>query len=218
MKLLLTSAGVTNNSIASALESLAGKARGALRIGFVPTAVYPEAGNKDWFLAQLANLSRHGFGWVDIIEPTAPEVIWRDRLAAVDVVYVSGGNTFYLLAQMQQVDFGGWLRQGLANKVYVGSSAGSLILTPSIAVVEHLQADRNLHDTTDLTGLGLVDFEFMPHAPDDFSFEQIAQYMHTAKHPLYAVDNQTAVQVVDGQVSVISEGQWKLFEPGAGAP
>ena len=71
MKLLLTSNGISNQSIANALESLADKKANAIKIGFIPTAANVEGKNKDWFVNQFINLRKFGFNWIDVIDPSA---------------------------------------------------------------------------------------------------------------------------------------------------
>ena len=74
MKLLLTSAGIRNQTIANALINLLDRDLAAVKIGFISTAVNPEGGNKDWFVNQFINLYRYGFNWIDIVDISAPGV------------------------------------------------------------------------------------------------------------------------------------------------
>lgn len=133
---------------------------------------------------------------------------WKKRLAEVDIILVSGGNTFYLLDQMRKSGFDIWLKENINTKVYVGISAGTIIITPSIAIASIDGGDVNLPGLTDLTGVGLVDFEISPHAPEHVSHASNEEYKKTSKNPLYQIDDQTAIKVVDGAIEVISEGKW----------
>src|SRR5438105_636405 len=125
MKLLLTSSGVTNKTIASTLEGLDGKRSSETKIGFVPTAANVESKNKNWFVDQFIDLRKFGFSWVDLIDPSANNVKWQDRFKAVDAIFVSGGNTFHLLDQSRKSGFLEWLNENRDEIVYVGASAGS---------------------------------------------------------------------------------------------
>ena len=209
MKLLLTSAGITNESLAASLEELVGKERRETKIGFVPTAGNVEVGNKDWFIGQLTNLHKFGFNWIDVVDISAPGVDWKGRLGEVDVVFVSGGNTFHLLDQVRKAGFGTWLKENLSRLVYVGSSAGSIITTPSIAICNVPPADVNVPGISDFTGMKLVDFEMSPHSPRIVTYEDNEKYASTLSHTLYAIDDQTGIEVIDGKFKVISEGAWK---------
>ncbi|MFH1694717.1 MAG: Type 1 glutamine amidotransferase-like domain-containing protein [Patescibacteria group bacterium] len=211
MKLLLASAGITNQSIADTLVGLVGKSAKESKIGFVSTAVNVQEGNKDWYITQLTNLQKYGFSWIDMIDISVPGVDWKDRLASVDVIVVSGGNTFYLLDQVRKTKFDEWLKGVLNEKVYVGISAGSILMTPTIAVSSVEPGDKNTPELTDVSGLGYVDFEVSPHVPDYISYESVEEYVAKTKKPLYAIDDQTAIKVVDGKIDVVSEGKWNKY-------
>ena len=116
MKLLLTSAGITNRSIAAALQDLTGKQPQESKVGFIPIAANVEGRNKDWYINQFLNLWRHGFNWIDIVDPTAADVDWEKRLEEVNVVFLSGGNTFHLLNQVHKTGFDKWLVKNLNTK------------------------------------------------------------------------------------------------------
>lgn len=211
MKLLLTSSGINNRAIAAALAEMVGKPASECKVGFIPTAVNAQAGNKDWYINQFINFWRRGYNWIDVIEPSvAPD--WRERLSEVDIVFVSGGNTFFLLDQARKSGFDDWLKQELKDKVYIGASAGSLFATPTIAGAMTDDADDNVTGIKDLTAMELVDFEFMPHVGNGIKPSSVEAYAKTTANKLYAADDQTAVKVVDGKAEVISEGTWKLFD------
>lgn len=211
MKLLLTSAGVNKRSIAAALDELVGRPKSEVKVGFIPTAANAEEGNKDWLISQFLNLWRNGYTWIDVVDFSADGVDWQTRLADADVLYLSGGNTFHLLDQARKTGFADWLRKNLDRKVYVGGSASTILVTPSIEVAAMEPGDPNLPGLTDLTGLGLVDFEVEPHC-DMMRFDIVEKYAAGRPNPVYAIDDQTAIKVVDDRVEVVSEGFWKLFK------
>lgn len=211
MKLLLTSAGITNNSIANSLEKLVGFGRAKIKIGLIPTAMNAEEGNKDWFISELNDLNKHGFNWVDVVDFSADDTPWQKRLEQVDVVFVNGGNTFHLLNQIRKHKFDSWLLKALETKVYLGVSAGSIVVAPTIKIASCEPADENVPKITDFTGLKLVNFEISPHTPEVVSYKTITKYAKLTSHPIYALDNNSAVEVVDGKIEIISEGEWKKF-------
>lgn len=210
MKLLLTSAGITNKSIANALAELVGKPADQIKIGFIPTADNIETGSKEFLLGQYDNLRRYGYSWIDIIDPSSAGVDWRSRLEKVDLVFISGGNTFHLLDQARKSGLGDWLIKMVDQKVYVGVSAGSIILTPNIAIASVDDGDENLIGLTDLNGLSIVDFEISPHTPEWVSYEANNEYAKDIMNRLYMIDDETAVKIVDGIEEVVSEGEWRL--------
>jgi len=210
MKLLLTSAGISKRAIAPTLIEMVGKKPSDTKVAFIPIAANAEEGNKDWLISQLLTLWRYGFNWIDIVDPTAAGVDWRERLKDVDVLYVTGGNTFHLLDQYRKTGLGDWLTENLDTKVYVGGSASSIVATPSIQVASMPPGDPNLPGLTDLTGMNWVDFEIEPHC-DAARFKIVEEYAKTRPNKVYALDDLSAIKVVDGQVEVISEGSWELF-------
>lgn len=212
MKLLLTSSGLSKRAGVNALIELTGKSPGATKIGFIPTAANVEEGNKDWFVNQFLNLWRFGYHNIDIVDPSAADVAWRERLEDVDVIFVSGGNTFHLLNQFRGTGFDTWLNKHKDSKVYVGSSAGTIVMSPTIeAAGLEPGADVNLLGITDLTGLGWVNFEVEPHC-DMARFDIVERYAKSATNSVYALDDQSAIKVIDDNVEVVSEGSWKLFK------
>lgn len=208
MKLLLTSSGLSKRNIGAALQAMVDKAPSDCRVGFIPTAANVELGSKDWIIGQFAQLQRYGFYQIDIVDISAPGVDWEARLDEVDILWLAGGNTFHLLDQARKTGFDIWLKKNIDKKVYVGGSASSILMTPTIKVA--VGADENYAGITDLTGLGYVDFEIDPHC-DEAQFTEVETYANEAGNPVYALDDLSAIQVIDNEVTVISSGSWRLF-------
>lgn len=210
MKLLLTSSGLSKRAIGEALQGMVDKPPSQCRVGFIPTAANVEPYNKDWLIGQFLQLQRYGFYQIDIVDISADGVDWRARLEDVDVLWLSGGNTFHLLDQMRKTGFDEWLKEALQQKVYVGGSASSIVMTPSIQVAEG--RDENMCGLTNFTGLGFVDFEIDPHC-DEARFSEVEEYAATRPNAVYALDDLSAIQVVDDAVDVISGGTWQWYAP-----
>jgi dipeptidase E len=103
------------------------------------------------------------------------------------------------------------LLPSLRETIWVGLSAGSMVMTPRIGEFFVNWKSPTGSDTT----LGIVDFSIFPHL-DLFPENTLANAEKWAAHlgvPGYAMDDETAIKVVDGTVEVISEGRWKLFTP-----
>lgn len=209
MKLLLTSAGITTQALADRLSELVSD--GNKKVGFITTAANVEAGNKDWYINQLTNLQKYGFDWIDIIDPSAPSVDWQARLREVGIIFVSGGNTFHLLDQARNTGFAAWLKEYIDTVVYVGASAGSIIMTPSIGIAPVDDGDTNLPGIINLTGLGFVDFEVSPHTPEMVSVAANEAYAASINHTFYAYNDTSAICVTDGHTDVINDGQYWKF-------
>src|SRR5581483_10867297 len=98
MKLLLTSGGITNKSLAKALFDLVGKRPEDTSLVFVPTASNPEAGDKGWLIDDLKNLQKLGLKQIDIADISAlTREQWLPRFKEADILFFEGGNTFYLM-------------------------------------------------------------------------------------------------------------------------
>ncbi|WP_121252611.1 Type 1 glutamine amidotransferase-like domain-containing protein [Nocardioides ferulae] len=218
MKLLLTSGGVTNPSIHSALVRLLGKPIDECRALVVPTAQWghPMCGPssvRGLVAAEPAWSHSTGLGWgsLGVLELTALPSIGAERwvpwVREVDVLLVDGGDATYLCRWMRESGLADLLPT-LPETVWVGVSAGSMVLTPRIGdyFVEWPAA-------ADDRALGVVDFSIFPHL-DLFETNTMAHAERWAAKlggPAYAIDEQTAIAVVDGEVEVVSEGRWTAF-------
>ena len=142
--------------------------------------------------------------------PSIDEELWVPMVQETDVLLVNGGDPLYLCYWMRQSGLADLL-PSLRETVYVGLSAGSMVMAPNIG--------EDFVDWKPPTGgdetLGLVDFAMFPHldheAMPDNSMANAEKWAAGMPVPAYAIDDQTAIKVVDGTVEVISEGHWKLF-------
>lgn len=209
MKLLLTSSGLSKRVIGEALQDMFDKSPSEVKVGFIPTAANVEPYSKDWLIAQFGQLQRYGFYQIDIVDIAADGVDWRARLADVDMLWLSGGNTFYLLDRVRKTGFDVWLAENIDHKVYVGGSASTILVTPTIKIADGV--DDNVVGLEDFTGLGLVDFETNVHC-NAAMIEATKAYADASSHAVYALDDLSAIKVIDGSVEVISGGSWRLYE------
>lgn len=218
MKLLLTSGGVSNDSIRNALVDLLGKPIAECNALCIPTAEWGHpwcTPASAWrFVAGKTPAPMVELGWksVGLLELTALSSIGEERwvpwVRDTDVFLVDGGDAAYLLHWMRE---SGFLRvmPSLTDKVWVGVSAGSMVMTPRIGSDFVGWTGAKGDDRT----LGLVDFSIYPHLdnPDlpDNTLANAEKWAVEIAGPAYAIDDQTAIKVVDGSVDIISEGQWK---------
>lgn len=209
MKLLLTSSGLSKRVIGEALQDMFDKSPSEVKVGFIPTAANVEPYSKDWVISQFNQLQRYGFYQIDIVDIAADGVDWRARLADVDMLWLSGGNTFYLIDQVRKTGFDVWLAENIDHKVYVGGSASTILVTPTIKIADGV--DDNAVGLTDFTGLNLVDFEINVHC-NAAMIEATKAYTDASEHTVYALDDLSAIKVIDGSVEVISGGSWRLYE------
>jgi len=223
MEFLLTSAGVTNTSIHDALVDLLGKPIAECDALCIPTGSYghPMAGpGRAWaFISgREPRTPMCELGWksLGVLELTALPSIeaerWVHWVRETDVLLVNGGDALYLCHWMRQSGLADLL-PSLRETVWVGLSAGSMVMTPRIGEDFVQWKPPTGGDET----LGVVDFSIFPHVENpDLPTNTMAAAERWAgglSGPAYAIDDQTAVKVVDGTVEVVSEGQWKLFTP-----
>ncbi|KPL57956.1 Type 1 glutamine amidotransferase-like domain-containing protein [Rossellomorea vietnamensis] len=220
MKLLLTSAGVNNKSIYGALVTMLDKPIEDSTALCIPTAMYGHPwvgpGVRTWeFISGNSENPMVDLGWksVGVLELTALPSINRDRwvplVKETDVFLVSGGDALYLAHWMRQSGFTDLLPS--LNAVYVGMSAGSMVMAPNIGEAFVGWNPPNGGDAA----LGMVDFSIFPHLDHEMlpenTMADAERWAGGMKGPAYAIDNQTAIKVVDGEVEVVSEGNWRLF-------
>lgn len=214
MKFLLTSGGITNASIAKALFALVGKKAEETSLVFVPTASNVEKGDKEWFIDDLVNLKKQNFKQIEIADISAvEESVWRPKFEEADVLFFEGGNTFHLMRWMNKSGLVKLLPELLKTKVYVGVSAGSMVTAKDLILkTSQIIYGEDLAEKENMKALGLVDFYFLPHLNSEHFVhmreEKIRKAVVGVKEKVYALDDQSALSVVDGNVEVVSEGKW----------
>ncbi len=218
MKLLLTSAGIKNASIRSALVDLLGKPIAESSALCIPTATYafPGGAASAWRLitgravTPLCDLGWNSLGVLELTAlPTIEEAHWVPMVRETDAILVGGGDPLYLCDWMR--------RSGLADllpslrAVYVGVSAGSLVMAPNVGE----EFVYRVPTTSGDQALGMVDFAIFPHLDHpnmpDHSMANAVRWAANLPVPGYAIDDETAIRVTNGTVEVISEGNWRLF-------
>ncbi|HEY4695155.1 MAG TPA: Type 1 glutamine amidotransferase-like domain-containing protein [Candidatus Nanoarchaeia archaeon] len=218
MKLLLTSNGFSNKSIANALKELAGKDFPELNLIFIPTAANIMDENKTYLIDDLYNCKKLGFKQIDIVDIGAlPVEIIKKRLEKADVLMFGGGDTFYLRDWIWKTGLRESLPKLLETRVYVGISAGSMVATANLSLsdVKKLYYEHIREKDIDEKALGFVNFLFRPHLNSAYfpnvNVEFLTKQAKETILPIYAADDQTAIKVDGEKVEVISEGEWKRF-------
>lgn len=219
MKYLLTSAGISNASIDHALVDLLGKPITEASALLIPTGIYPYpngAAGAYRLIHGVAKTPLAELGWASlgVLEltalPSISETDWLPAVQEIDALLVGGGEPLYLSYWMERSGLAKVL-PSLRDTVYVGVSGGSMVVAPNFGV----PYDGVNPPVGREEGLGLVDFAVIGHLdnPDmpDFSLAGLEEWAAGVPGPAYAIDDQTAIKVVDGTIEVISEGHWKLF-------
>jgi len=221
VKLLLTSAGIKNRSIHDALVDLLGRPIADCHALCIPTAMYghphvgPGEGAWRFLSGREPDCPMVELGWksVGVLELTALPSLdadrWIPKVREADVLLVAGGDALYLCHWMRQsglVD----LVPSLSGTVYVGLSAGSMVMTPRIG--EDFVGWKPPAGGDDST-LGVVDFSIFPHLgmPPQNLISDAEEWAAGLAGPAYAIDDDTAIKVADGEVEIVSEGSWRHF-------
>jgi dipeptidase E len=239
MRALLTSSGIHNPTIRDALERLLGKPIAESNALFVPTAMYSFPGSSYWVWRALTGpdaLPNLGWKSVGLLElsvlPSIEESAWVPMVRDADALLFWGGDPLFLAGWMRRSGLAAVLPTLRPEAVYVGVSAGSIAATGTFVetFVETPRAGDEPLKSEEFTfdggvdrilvtgrGVGLVDFGVIPHLehPDhpDATLANAEKWAARIPAPTYAIDDDTAITVVDGAVDVVSEGQWRLFQP-----
>lgn len=243
MKLLLTSSGIANASIRVALERLLGKPTTEASALVIPTAIYPFSSGPTMAARLIRGevptpLVDLGWASVGLFEltslPSIAKDTWVDAVRAADALLFWGGDPVFLAYWMHESGLKDVLHT-LQDKVYVGVSAGAIASAslfaetysgPRDAAGSPVGSKSVLFETSKgeaeilvLTahGAGLVDFAVIPHFMNERHYAgrlvNVERWAGVLPVPVYAIDDQTALIVVDGVVEVVSEGEWKRLEP-----
>ena len=160
-------------------------------------------------------------------ETRLPKERWLPRFEQADAIMFGGGTSFYLSYWLEQTGLMTALPNMLKDKVYVGMSAGSMVACHSLRVASEAperfgELKDDEYDELGPKGqsssktLGLTDFVVRPHlnSPEFPKIREpfLRKIATTLTVPMYAIDDQSALKVVDGRVEVVSEGVWRLFE------
>ncbi|MFS8046124.1 Type 1 glutamine amidotransferase-like domain-containing protein [Rhizobium sp. BR 314] len=221
MKLLLTSGGVSNQSIRNALIDMLGKSIAESTALCIPTAMYgmlPRTAVMTWRqIAGQTSTPMVELGWksIGMLEltalPSIDENNWIPLVRETDALLVCGGDVLYLHHWMLQSGLAD-LFPSLSKTVYVGLSAGSMVMAPHVGDEFVGWKPAAGGDSA----LGMVCFSIFPHldnpACPENTMADAEKWAARLPVPGYAVDDETAIKVVDGGVEVISEGHWRLFE------
>jgi dipeptidase E len=218
LKLLLTSGGVTNPSIRAALVDLLGKPIADSTALCVPTAQWGHPmcgpvtvrgfvnGAPPW--GGMTSMEWKSMGVLELTAlPSIGAERWVPWVREADVLLVDGGDATYLCHWIRESGLADLL-PSLPDTVWVGVSAGSMVMTPRIG-----DAFVTWPSAPDDRTLGVVDFSIYPHL-DVFPSNTLADAERWAAgigFPAYALDDQSALKVSDGTVEVVSEGHWKML-------
>jgi len=209
MKLFLTSAGLPPETIGDFLRLLDKKPT-KTKVCFITTASNSE--EDKWYVEKdRERLQELGFRVTELDIKGENEQSLGDKLENSDVIFVEGGNTFYLLKYVMESGFDKALKSFLdRGGIYLGVSAGSMIAGPNIESAGWKHADRNIVNLKDLTGLKLVPFVISPHT-DETNIDAIKECAGEANYPVVALTDKQAILVENGVQKIVGAGEKYVF-------
>ncbi len=213
MKFLLTSGGISNLSIEKALFELLGKSASETSVAFVPTAATLVADDKSWLVEDIQYFVKQGFQSVDIVDISAvPRDNWEKRFSMADLIVFGGGDEQYLSRMMRESGVANALPELLKTKVYMGISAGSMVVGNLLSekLIRTILPEEIFEGSDQ--GFALVDCTILPHYNSDYFahlreglLRSLASEFPTT---VYALDDASALKIIDGQIDVVSEGEF----------
>ncbi len=204
MKLFLSSSGLPKE-IRRDFLGLLPKNPSELKVAFIPTAAYPEP-NQTYIGFAKDELKELGFQNIrdlDIKDETEPSI--ARALKDIDIIYVNGGNTFFLLYWIRKSGFNKIIRK-LKDKniVYLGISAGSYVACPTIEMATWKHQDRNIMKMKDFTALNLVPFLLTAHFEEKYR-KDIEEGAKKTDLPVVALNDKQAIIVESGKIKLVGD-------------
>ena len=193
------------SEVASLFPEFAGEEIKGKRITFIPTASLVEE------VRFYVDDDRKAFEELGIIvEELEITTVSPDKILEVlnrnDYIFVSGGNTFYLLQELRRKGADTLITEQIrAGKLYIGTSAGSIILCPDIEFVKEMDYNHTAPELQSFTGLNIVDFYILPHYLD-FPFEEITQNIvkkYGKKLDLRPISNKQVITIAGNRIEIL---------------
>ena len=216
MKLLLTSTGFTSQIIVDACVQLANKPAAQVNIAVINEGYAVEPGDHSWVIEELATLKRTFGGTIELINLLALDInVVIQRINTADVIYVVGGNTDYLMHIYNRTGFSMLLPELLETKVYVGSSAGSMVMGKRISTISY----QNIFGEAETYGvekyLELVDFAIKPHLNSlDWPNNRVDKLLTVSKDfedALFGLSDSSAVSIEGNEIILIGTDWVKIL-------
>lgn len=202
MKLVLCSEGFHTPNTVEACVRLVGKPQDQISVGIINEAFAVEDGDKRWVLDNLNSVANNFSAEIDIVDLLAlPINEVEARLSDKDVIFVVGGDTDYLMSVFQKTGFDKLLPKLLEAKVYVGSSAGSMVVGKRISAGAYLLIYGEDSKWNVNQYVGLVDLSVMPHLDSPHfpnRMESLIEAVGNFDGKVYGLRDDSAV-VVDGE-------------------
>jgi len=180
-----------------------------LKTIFITTPVEPKDEQVDlsWYETDRAALSASGFVFTDYTLTGKNSSQVKQDLAGYEAIYVSGGNTNYLLEQSQKSGFLPLITDFVnSGKIYLSTSAGSIIAGPNLPPYLR-KDDRGVFNLTDYSGYNLVNFTVLPHwGSPHFAAKYLGgriKQIYDSKQPFILLNDHQYLAVQDQSFQII---------------
>lgn len=196
---LVSSFKDTANLLTEFEKDLSGKT-----VTFIPTASNVE---KVVFYVSAGRKALEKMGLtideLEIATATADEI--RSKLKNNDFIYVTGGNTFYLLQELKRTGADKLIVEEVnAGKLYIGESAGAMVVSANVEYAKGMDSIKKAPDLESLEALDLVEFHTVPHYTNP-PFAKSAQKIidtYSATLKLTLISNKEAILVSNNEVKI----------------
>lgn len=215
MKLILASSGLANEEIITTLEEMVGKPRKNINVAIINEAIKAESGDMRWFAEELERLASVIGGNLEFVDLQAHDLAYtKSRIALADMIFCFGGNTDYLATIFEKTGFADVLPEILAEKIWVGSSAGSCVLCHKES--EEIQSAIYKEKREADHFMGIVPIIFLPHLHGFFKFDQpeVIRASELTDLPVYALSDNCALKIIDNNAPVILGTDYLIAEHG----
>lgn len=212
MKLLLTSGGIRNNTIAQAVLDLVGLPAEKIQLVFIPTAANIESGDKGWLIDDLRHFQEQGYESIDILDIAGlSQEEWLPRIEDANLICFGGGNEQYLAKILRTSGLGTLLPELLKTRVYMGISAGSMVAGNFMSRdLNRIVYPDDTNEGPMESSLYLVNLTFIPHLNSPHFPEvrrDILKNLKISESVIYSPDDHSALKIVDGDIEIIGGGE-----------
>ncbi len=211
--IVLTSAGLKVPIVGDEIVKRLPKSPSETKLAHVITASNV-ADDTDYVDRDKKAMLNFGFDVVDVVLEGKDETELYELLKRFDVIYVQGGNGFYLLRHIRRSGFDNVVRKLLKKGVwYVGVSAGTYVCCPTIEMHNWKRVRENWYGLESLEAMNLVPFLVSVHYNREKYREELSKAIPSASCGVKVLTDEQALMVVDGKVELIGvEPEIKVSE------
>ena len=186
---------------------LTGIPKNQMKIGYITTASKKARTHQQFFLDVKKTITENGYSLEEFDFEGKSENEIRKFFKDKNVIQVEGGNTFFLLKIIRETGFDKILKEFLKEgKVYIGASAGSYVMCPSVEVTNWHDETYDRFGMVNFTALGYVSFVLFAHYKDEKK-EYVLENMKTLNYPLRILRDGEGFFCEDGKVKFIGDNE-----------